>query len=756
MKPQIHLPIRLLLVVLLLCIFSLPSFSQTTRQLRLLDQKSGQPIIAATFHHDSQQGVSDENGLISFVLVENARLQLSHVLYGKWFLTPEELKLALERGSVSRTEQVINLQPVSVISLKMTSEKDDKIQISDQERLHHDAGAILNLNPAVASIRKSGAFGFDPVMRGFKYEQLNVVVDGLQSANAACPNRMDPPTSQIALNRIKQIEILKGPHALRYGIGLGGTINFIQESPNFNPSPGAYGRLSSMYESNGQVFRNEGRVGFSGQNHDIGILGSWSQGSDYLDGNGAVVPAEFRRGTIGMYSDFKLNASNLIQVNVNRNFARDVDFPSLGMDLRSDDTWMGNVRHTRYFNGRPLQTWTTSGYFTLVDHFMDNFSRELNPRMMNASTAANTQNIGARTEGFWLLGKGKLYGGGDIRHEAAQGQRAREFLMGPNMGKTMYDNAWQDSRIDKLGVFASYQLPIGISTLSLAGRLDANKAQANDIAGEFTQVNQETEITQLNPGLSVGLQRDLGNHFHGGVWLARVKRSGSLTERFINYFPVGVDPYEMVGNPTLLPEANNQADLILGFHSKSIEAEVNFFAAYLTDYITAVKTDLKPRIATSPGVRQFVNVDQALKTGFELSFRQNLAWGLSQQLMVAYTYGQNLVLSEALPEIAPLDFRYALLGNYLDGKLQTAIRLRHVTGQDRVSESFGEKSTPKFTLFDVDASYNFTANIGMKLGVQNLFDQAYYEHLNRPIGTDRVPLYAPGRNIYVMLRLTLP
>jgi iron complex outermembrane recepter protein len=148
-------------------------------------------------------------------------------------------------------------------------------------------------------------------MRGFKYEQLNVVVDGLQSANAACPNRMDPPTSQIVLNRIKQIEILKGPHALRYGIGLGGTINFIQESPNFNPSPGAYGRLSSMYESNGQVFRNEGRVGFSGQNHDIGILGSWSQGSDYSDGNGAVVPAEFRRGTIGLYSDFKLNASNL-------------------------------------------------------------------------------------------------------------------------------------------------------------------------------------------------------------------------------------------------------------------------------------------------------------------------------------------------------------------------------------------------------------------------------------------------------------
>jgi iron complex outermembrane receptor protein len=57
------------------------------------------------------------------------------------------------------------------------------------------------------------------------------------------------------------------------------------------------------------------------------------------------------------------------------------------------------------------------------------------------------------------------------------------------------------------------------------------------------------------------MQRYLGESISTALWLGRAQRSGSLTERFINYFPVGQDPYEMLGNPQLLPEVNNQADL---------------------------------------------------------------------------------------------------------------------------------------------------------------------------------------------------
>jgi iron complex outermembrane receptor protein len=741
------------LVSLLLVLTCSLSYAQNIRSFQILDQDNKEPIIGLTYHYGTQKGISDNLGFIYLDVITGQSLQLSHIIYGNWVIDERELLEVFEYGKLFRKENVLNLQPVSVISLKLVEEKDQKIHSSDQERLHHDAGAILNLNPVISSIRKSGAFAFDPVMRGFKYDQLNIVIDGLQSATAACPNRMDPPTSQIALNRIKQIEILKGPHALRYGIVLGGTINFIQEDPRFTASKSTYGRYSAMYESNGQIFRNEGRLGFTGKNYDVGILGSWSKGTDYRDGNGNMVPANFERGTIGVYGDFKLSDSDLLQLTVQRNFARDVDFPTLPMDLRSDDTWMGSFRHTRNFKGRPLQSWTTSGFFSLVDHLMDNGLKELNPRIVNSRTPANTQNMGLRTEGLWQFGMAKLYAGLDFRTEAAQGTRTREFLMGPNAGKTFFDNAWQDSRINKTGVFSSYNLPFGQFLFSLAGRLDINQAEAEDNAEEFLNVNSTTEITQLNPGFSVGLKRYLGDEFNLGLWLASVKRSGSITERFINYFPVGVDPYEMLGNPDLKPETNNQMDLVLAYNKTKISMELNLFAAYLTNFITAEKTDLTPRLPTSPGVRQFVNIDEALKTGFEMNFNHIIGLGFRQQLMFAYTYGQNLVISEALPEIAPFDLRYAIMGTHFDNRLNTAIRLRHVMGQDRISESFGETTTPQFTLLDIDASYDINSFIAAKIGVQNLFGQAYYEHLNRPISINRVPMYAPGRNFFFMLNM---
>lgn len=731
-----------------------PAFAQEKQSLRILDHTTLEGISGVTYRYGFQKGISDESGTIYLLADTETWLYLSHLSYGSWTLDPIALLKAIKNGSISRKEQLHGLQPVSVIALKMSEEKDKKILISDQERLHHDAGAILSLDPVVSGIRKSSNFGFDPVMRGFKYDQLNIVVNGLQSANAACPNRMDPPTSQVALNRIREVEILKGPHALRYGIGLGGTINYIQESPDFTSTPGIYGRVSSLFETNGDVWRNDARVGFQGNKYDIGVLGSYSTGNDYLDGDGNLVPANFKRGTVGLYADFQPTQKDLVQVSINRNFARDVDFPSLGMDLRTDDTWMGSVKHSRTFASKSLTQWTNSIYFTRVDHLMDNLLRE--PRMMDASTPAITQNWGFRSEGEWRFTQGKLFAGVDFKEESADGTRTRAITMGPMKGKEFYDNIWQDSQIRKTGLFANYLIPLGQTVISASGRLEVNQAIANDPAEEFSQLHSEIENTQLNTGISIGAQRDLGKAFSLGIWAASVRRSGSLLERYINYLAVGLDPWELVGDPQIKPETNNELDVVLGYNREKISLELTLFGSYMTDYISSVKTELKPRLATSPGVRQYVNLDEAMKTGVEVNFKQQINPRISQTLGLAYTYGKDLELDAPLPEIAPLDLRYGLRGLFMDGRLQTGLNLRHVLAQERVSEAFGEGKTPSFTLLDLDVSYPIGKMLLVKGGVQNLLDETYYEHLTRPIGTNKTPMYAPGRNYFVMVSFKFP
>ena len=86
----------------------------------------------------------------------------------------------------------------------------------------------------------------------------------------------------------------------------------------------------------------------------------------------------------------------------------------------------------------------------------------------------------------------------------------------------------------------------------------------------------------------------------------------------------------MLGNPMLDPEVNNQLDLTLEWKTPSkFVVDVDVFFAYMQDFISSViDTTLTPRLPTSPGVRQFVNIDNAFKTGFEISWSQKINQGI--------------------------------------------------------------------------------------------------------------------------------
>lgn len=731
--------------------------AQHQDQFRLIDDITLAPISNATFIYAGQSGISDESGVIRFHFTEGEVMELSHVSYGKWQLSSPDLLQAIKTGTFGRKSEMMNLQPVSVISYHTKFEESKILELNYEDKLTHDGGALLSQDASISTIRKGGNYGFDPVLRGFKYDQLNIVINGAQSATAACPNRMDPPTSQMAPNMTDRIEVLKGPHALRFGGGFGGTINFIPEVLKFTNEKAMYGRASIGGETNGEIFKSEGRIGFSGQWYDVSFFAAWSQGSDYTSGDGTAIPADFLRGSFGTQLGFLLADNQRFRVTATRNIAKDSDFPALPMDLRSDDTWMLNARHDINFQSGKLKSINTTIFGSWVDHVMDNRLKPLNPRMLNAETEAKTYNFGGRTEGFFDLGKSSLFAGADLRVEGAEGIRVREFLMGPNAGKIFYDNAWQNGRISKGGLFGEFHRKAGAYKLVASARIELNTADITDPTPEFINVYDETRETQVNPSISAGAIRNFENNLAVGLWLGRAQRSGSLTERFINYFPVGQDPYELLGNPQIKPEINNQADLTFQWKSQGTILNLDFFVAYLQDAISSViDTSLTPRLPASPGVRQFQNLDKALKTGFEFSWSQRLVAGLQHRLSIAYTYGEDLTNSSPLPEIAPLDLRYSISGSWLKNKLHPEVSVRHVLQQDRISTEFGETSTPAFTVLDIKVGYHFNKKWGIYAGVQNLLDANYYEHLSRSVRNEAMtPIYNPGRSFFISMNVNL-
>lgn len=725
------------------------------QNIKIIDKHNKEAVSDVYFEYGEMNGFSNEEGIISLIFQKGVPLFLSHIQYGKIVIDKNEVKTAFESGTLELNESATHLLPVTVMRLRSEAGAPSRMDFSAENKLAHDAGSLLESVPSVSSIRKSGAYGFDPVLRGFKYEQLNLVLDGVQTATAACPNRMDPPASQIPINMISQAEILKGPHSFRFGSVLGGTINFKSTEPEFKSESTPLGRIGSSYESNGNIFRSEAVAGIAGQKADLRLFGAYSKGEDYTDGDGLDVAARFNRLNWGGKLGLQLSPSQNLGLLVSNNRAKDVDFPALPMDLREDNTWLINLGHKAIFYDKALSAWETSLYGTMVDHTMDNYDKIIEPRTVDAETEAETKNYGGRSELRFDFETSYLYAGMDYRFESADGYRTREMLMGPMAGKVLTDNVWQDAQVQRTGLFGEWHIHQTGFQFVVSGRLDINRSIANDPDPRFEAIYDDLESGIVHPSISAGGTRYFNNNVSLGLWLGMATRSPGITERYINQFPVGLDPYEMLGNPELKPEMNNQLDVVFQYETQTTGLNINLFTSVLRDYISSeIREDLTPAMPSSPGVRQFVNIKKAAMAGFEVGWMQQYTTFLGHDLSISYTHGQNQSEDEPLPEIPPFEFRYRLLGSFAKKSVQPEIVLRHVLKQDRIATSYGETETPGFTVVDAKVSWHVKSFITATGGVQNLFDTAYYEHLSRSVRSATArPIYSPGRNYYLTLTI---
>lgn len=739
------------LLGVLICFSQVVHAQIEIQKIRLSDHKTGTPIAFAHWVYGEQTGVTAKDGVIEVRMTSLEELQISHILYGYQYIKLKGSKQDDGVLVVSLQQLEYALQPASVISLRKNSTNQEFMEVSYKDKLTHDAGRFLEQSPVISGIRKGGNYGVDPVMRGTKYEQVNVVLDGCQSAIAACPNRMDPPVSQIAMNTINQVEILKGPHALRFGNAIGGTINFKSNQPEYTETPLVNGRISGSYEGNGQIISSEAMFGLKTKRINFDVMGALAKGGDYKSGNNTVIPASFERNSFGTGLHVKLNDYQQVSLRVTNNLGKNVEFAGLPMDLKEDDTWLYNFKYTYKGRKKVIESISATLFGAFVDHEMDNLNKPLQPRMVNAKTTANTNNYGLRAEAKLRFNNQVLYAGLDSKTEGASGERTREILMGPMAGKVLTDNVWQRSKISKTGVFTEYHFNLGRNYFIVSGRLENNIADALDLANEFGQNYATTNSNQFNPALSMGLNRKLSDRMVLGAWVARVRRSGSLSERYINHLPIGLDAYEMLGNPGIAPETNTQVDVNISLASGNGVIELSGFISYIDNYISSViRPDLVPKMPASPGVRQFYNLDRAMQTGLELSVEHRLPLQLMVLTDMAYVFAEDLGSGLPLPEIPPLEIGIALQGEYLKGKLWPNISYRYASGQSRVNSTFGEEVTPSWDLLNLKVTYKLLTKYRLSLGVDNVLDNNYYEHLSRNMKlAGEGAIYSPGRNVYV-------
>ncbi len=110
------------------------------------------------------------------------------------------------------------------------------------------------------------------------------------------------------------------------------------------------------------------------------------------------------------------------------------------------------------------------------------------------------------------------------------------------------------------------------------GTCDLNMADSDSIiaetpaAGTIYSYGTDSIRSQfLNVSAAAGYAFHVSENLKISFAAGRGVRSPDMLERYIILLPVGYDNFDYIGNPALLPEANNEADLTIGYSNNNAE-----------------------------------------------------------------------------------------------------------------------------------------------------------------------------------------
>lgn len=746
----------LLNILVLLVVTS--SYAQSIKG-KIVDENTNGNIENATIKvvKTSKYAVSNLEGEFTVTASEGDLVEISHISY-------KTVQIELSDGQVIKLQLApIDLNEI-IVSANPLEDISQSTVINDVTKRISQPRSVGDLFKDIKGfgITKKGAYASEPVFRSFKYEQLNIQIDGGMKVLNACPNRMDPITTHIIPEEVEKIEIVKGPFTVRFGQNFGGIINLVLKTPS-KDKLGFQGSVEGGYETNGNNFVTGASLVYVAKKFDVNINGSYRDFGDYKDGDGVEVPASFKTTDYSLKIGYNPSDNQRLQLNWRQSFGRDIDHAGLPMDSPYDDSYLLGLDYKINEVSDKIESISAKVFHSYVDHLMTNGGRP-NFMMVDSQSPVEVWMYGGKAELVYKPSdNSKIYTGIDANLIRREGNRTRIVKMMNGMPlpmpMTFVDKIWQDATLNDVGLFAEGKFKIADFTTLTAGiRSDFISTSLDDPAEDFENlyggtIDDQNEVN-ISANASVKYQK---NGFQAQLAFGRGMRTASMVERYINHFNVGVDPYEYVGNPNLKPEINNQIEASFSKKMGIVDISASVFYSFLQDYITAFVNEDIPRkfMPTTPPVyaKQFINIDKASQVGFEFSFDVQATERIKFTSDMSYTRAENIDFDEPLAQIPPFT---AILGvEFKEDKYWVSLSSRLVAEQTRVSESFMEQEAPGFATVDLRIGYEPFKNLSVGAAVLNIFDTTYYEHLNFSYANSNTlmgKIYEPGRNFTTYIK----
>jgi iron complex outermembrane receptor protein len=632
-----------------------------------------------------------------------------------------------------------------------------------------DLAEALEGLPGVAAVRQ-GPGAADPVIRGLGQERVDTRV-GVVSLQGACPSRMDPPATYVGPHAIERVTLDRaGQGATFGGGGLGGRVVI---SPDYERPAGApfelHGFAGGAFDGARRGLRTEAAVMGGLPWLDFRASGGFERFGDYTAPDGTRVPGHVDGGGAALSLGVRPTDGQRFWQALSWTTRADEAFPALPMDLVSSEVWVYNAGYRLDGHGLFEQLRVQAGY-AQVDHVMDNAAKP-NRATMEASTPSTAGSFAATAEVDLRFAPAvRLTAGLDLQVLSRDATRTRRMVAS---GMTARDHLWPDVSTLEGGLYAELAAtldPAWVLTVGARGAYAAADAAAADdpslggktlreqyvahYGADAGDVSRADGLGAVRATLDWHAAPELGLRLGLGVGM----RAPSANERYFAFAPAPGG--FRVGDPSLAPERKWEAELGANLDLGWLTGSVSAFTFHIEDFI--LESVIDRRDVDGDGNVDTIKGYQAVGARFfgaELGFTATVTPNLELPLSVSWVKGDNLSGDKPLPLIPPLFGRAALR---VHGEGATAwwfeAGVRFAARQGEVDADYPEDATAAWATVTLRGGVTLTGGLRLEIGVSNLLDATYHDHLTReavlPVGGlaagDEIP--AQGRSFFATAR----
>lgn len=741
-------------VILIFC-FQLV-YSQIIRG-KVVDNNSGNGIaFAEIFCLETQNGtISDIDG--NWELENQVDFQIKLLVkaieFDKKLIKVEnkekDITIKLEHSHIHLDEVIVStsdseLQRYSVFPVESR-------KIADLSKIEQ-----TNLVDAMSNI--PGIYNFStgngiakPVIRGLSGMRVLTSQNGLRLENQQWGADHGFAVLNLGIDRV---EIIKGPSSLIYGADALGGVIYLADEPYANINKQEI-NASTKLETNSMASVNKISYKSSKNNLRFAVYGGYFTRANYAIGNSQIFNSsakEFVTNSKNSGSSFK----TAIGYNKNKwitNFRYQLLYFQNGLPGHTHDSiWelssFITANQTRNYTIpaqkiiNHLAQWENKFYFksdVLIAQlgFTSNDLKEFGEKLFTPGIDMTLQNTSYNLR--WKHNFNKYFdlvsGSQGMFQNNTNGQKAEEILV-PN------------SNFNDFGAYTLLKSTFNLWNIQLGARYDQRSVTTKEVLDvfdkSFSGLNYSAGISRSNKYLTTRLNASTGF------------RPPHISELLADGVHHATMQY-LVGDRNFESERANQIDFYLGAHFDHLEIVINPFINQINNYIYKIQRfdfNNHPVTDNNSGLYIFdMRQTNAVFSGGEIAmhYHPHIAHWLHLESNLSILTNQDslpFVPQNRLNNTIKVEFKNE---NKLNLNSFSAQYL-HFFEQNSVAPYETPSSAYQILNFSCIGSISTKYKIGYSLGINNLLNVNYIDHLSR-LKNYNIP--NPGRNFFVKLSLTL-